>query len=307
MRFKQHGLDFDQQIQKYTRESFGLTNQYNIPFISNTSLESVREWCHIGFKVMQYYSQMLPYHNIILLIDGLDEVPTSIVLSLFDLIYELTSCSSAVKSIVITSRTITNFKQDFMSELNVNNSFLLNNREPVVELYSQVEPPIVLLETIKVINNELMRYIKSNPEAIHHIAPRRFKEIVAEVLASYGWEVQLTPETKDGGYDIFAVSQDNAGVRTSWIVECKRYRGDRKVGVDIARSLYAIKGDLHVANAMIATTSSFTRGVKDFKNSRYDFELRDYEAIIDWVNAYRPNPNGKLYIKDNALILPTHN
>ena len=55
-----------------------------------------------------------------------------------------------------------------------------------------------------------------------------------------------------------------------------------------------------------------TRGEKDertrqagaylaalYKASRYDLELRDYEGILEWINEYRPNPDGKLYIKDN--------
>lgn len=55
---------------------------------------------------------------------------------------------------------------------------------------------------------------------------------------------------------------------------------------------------------MIATTSRFTKGVLDFKASGYDLELRDYEGILEWINAYRPNPNGRLFIKDNRLVMP---
>ena len=33
-------------------------------------------------------------------------------------------------------------------------------------------------------------------------------------------------------------------------------------------------------------------------------ELRDYEGILEWINEYRSNPDGKLYIKDNRLTLP---
>ena len=58
------------------------------------------------------------------------------------------------------------------------------------------------------------------------------------------------------------------------------------------------------ANALLATTSDFTRGVKEFKASRYDFELANYEAVLDWVNEYKPNPGGRLHIRDNRLVLP---
>ncbi|WPD23102.1 MAG: restriction endonuclease [Candidatus Electrothrix scaldis] len=86
--------------------------------------------------------------------------------------------------------------------------------------------------------------------------------------------------------------------------ECKRHAKHRKVGVDIVRALYGVKHDLRVGNALLATTSNFTKGVYDFKASRYDLELRDFEGILKWLNEYHPNPDGELHIKDNNLVLP---
>jgi uncharacterized protein YjbI with pentapeptide repeats len=165
--------------------------------------------------------------------------------------------------------------------------------------------PAELIKVVQLISAELIKYLKRHPTALHQIRPRQFEELVAEILASYGWDVQLTPPTKDGGYDIFAISHHRADVRTSWIIECKKYAPENKVGVDIARALYGVKTALGgVANAMLATTSDFTKGAKAFKSSRYDFELKAYADILEWINAYRPNPQGKLYLKDNRLILP---
>jgi HJR/Mrr/RecB family endonuclease len=173
------------------------------------------------------------------------------------------------------------------------------------ELYGDQQPSEKVIEVIRVISTELIKHLKRHPEAMYKIKPRQFEELVAEILASYGWQVRLTPAIKDGGYDIFAISKDTeAGVETSWIIECKKYAPENRVGVDIVRALYGIKSDLKVASALLATTSYFTKGVKDFKASRYDIELKDYEGILEWINQYRPNPNGKLYIKDNRIILP---
>ena len=71
-----------------------------------------------------------------------------------------------------------------------------------------------------------------------------------------------------------------------------------------SRSLFFVKGELKAANALLATTSYFTKGVKDYKASRYDLELKDFEGVIEWINEYKPNPGGKLYVKDSKLILP---
>lgn len=165
--------------------------------------------------------------------------------------------------------------------------------------------PKQLIKVVGVVTIELINYLKKHPKALYKIKPRQFEELIAEILASYGWQIQLTPPVKDGGYDIFAISKEIlSGVKTSWIIECKKYSPENKVSIDIVRALYGIKSNLRIANALIATTSYFTKGANDFKASRYDIELKDYESILEWINQYHPNPNGKLYIKNNQLIIP---
>ncbi len=181
----------------------------------------------------------------------------------------------------------------------------IKNIKALRSLYPDQQPPEQLIKVVGAITVKLINYLKKHPKILYEIKPRQFEELIAEMLASYGWQVQLTPVVKDGGYDIFAITKDiEPGVETSWIIECKKYAPQNKVGVNIVRALYGVKSNLTVANALLATTSYFTKGANDFKASRYDIELKDYEAILEWINEYRPNPNGKLYIKDNRLIVP---
>lgn len=118
---------------------------------------------------------------------------------------------------------------------------------------------------------------------MYELGSRQFEELIAEILKSFRWEVELTASTKDGGYDMFAVTTDSTGLKSSWVVECKKYREDRKVGIEIANALYGVKCRENVANALLATTSYFTQGVHQLKASRYDFELRDYDGILEWL------------------------
>ena len=164
-------------------------------------------------------------------------------------------------------------------------------------------PPTGLIKVVQIINAEVIKQLSRNPKDLYNLPSRGFEELIAEILSSYGWEVVLTSATKDGGYDIFAVVKNISGLQTSWIIECKRYALHHKVGVDIVRALYGVKYDLRVGNALLATTSYFTKGVQDFKASRYDLELRDYEGILEWLNQYHPNSRGELYIKDYHLVL----
>jgi uncharacterized protein YjbI with pentapeptide repeats len=167
------------------------------------------------------------------------------------------------------------------------------------------ETPAIVIQTIQAITAEIVAYLAKHPRELYDLKPRQFEELICEILAGFGWEVQLTKATRDGGYDMFAISQDlAAGVQTSWIVECKKYSAENKVGIDVVRGLYCVKQDLNVANILLATTSHFSSDVQKYKASRYDLELRDFEGIVDWLNTYRPHPDGKLHIQDRRLILP---
>jgi uncharacterized protein YjbI with pentapeptide repeats len=171
-------------------------------------------------------------------------------------------------------------------------------------LYSNQAIPQPLIEVVSTINDELISHLRMNPKEIYKIKPRQFEELIAELLASFGWDVALTPPSKDGGYDIFAITKDIAGLQSSWIIECKKYAPEHKVEVSIARELYAVKSEFKVANALLATTSSFTRGATEFAASRYDFKLKDLEGILEWINTYRPHPGGRLYIKNSRIHIP---
>lgn len=176
----------------------------------------------------------------------------------------------------------------------------LLNRDRLLQLLPFEDPPNELIQVAGTISSELIAHLQKHPEDLYDIRPRQFEELIAEVLASFGWQVELTPTSKDGGYDVYAITKDRAaGVTSSWIIECKKYGRESKVGVDIVRALYGIRNTLQVGGAMLATTTHFTRDAVTFRNekaSRYDLHLKDYEGVLEWINRYRPNPNGRLYI-----------
>jgi uncharacterized protein YjbI with pentapeptide repeats len=144
-----------------------------------------------------------------------------------------------------------------------------------------------LIASVQAINTELIQFLRRHPQELTRLPWRTFEELIAELLRGFGWEIQLTQPSKDGGYDIFGLYRDQSGVKHTWIVECKRWSAERKVGIDIARALYTVKQEHGIGGALLATTSSFTAGVRAFKSSRYDFDLRDYAAVLEWINTYR--------------------
>src|SRR5436190_20324303 len=127
---------------------------------------------------------------------------------------------------------------------------------------------------------------RADPKQLRELAPPLFEAVVAELLAGFGWEVSVTPATRDGGYDILGLTTDGSGLKTSWIVECKRYAFDNKVGVQVARQIVGVKSHIGVPNAVLVTTSSFTADVHEISSARHDLSLVDFDLLTQWLRKY---------------------
>jgi len=155
----------------------------------------------------------------------------------------------------------------------------------VVEKYRRFRSDTqLILPTLHVLNTELLRRLQAYPHELHQIKPRQFEELICEILSRLGWRIELTPASKDGGYDIVGFSGSAGGVTSSWLIECKKYGPENKVGVGVVRALCGVKEQVKVANAMIVTTSTFTSGALEMGASRWDLSLRDHEDVLAWVS-----------------------
>jgi len=90
--------------------------------------------------------------------------------------------------------------------------------------------------------------------------------------------------TKDDGIDLIAVSKVAPDFRLSMMVQCKRLSEKRKVGVELVREIWSVKWEHGFHQAMLATTSSFTRGAKQ-KGELWNLDLRDQVAIANWCKT----------------------
>ncbi|MBL8170632.1 MAG: restriction endonuclease [Acidobacteria bacterium] len=128
--------------------------------------------------------------------------------------------------------------------------------------------------------------LKRDPELTRKLPPRKFEEIVAEILDKQGYEVELTPTVGDGGFDIYAAKKEGIG-KFLYLVECKRYVPPNKVGVEIVRSLYGVVQTKKATAGAIVTTSFFTSGAEAFqRESQYQMSLHDYIALQKWINDF---------------------
>ena len=131
-----------------------------------------------------------------------------------------------------------------------------------------------------------MENLKRQPSSILELSSRRFEEVVAELMCDLGYHVELTPATRDGGKDILAYMTTPHG-KVLCLVEAKKYRQDRKIGVGLVRQLYGTLIDHDANSAMCVTTSFFSHDARAFQE-RHEFRLalRDYGHLVEWIQRY---------------------
>lgn len=175
-------------------------------------------------------------------------------------------------------------------------SILSSAKDPLYDIQNGILlPKKQILTTAKPIiinaNNRLIESLKKQPVNLRNITPREFEELLADLLRDMGWDVELTKQTRDGGADILAYLNTEVG-RLLCLVEAKHYREDRKIGVELVRTLYGTLCDAQANSAMLVTSSSFTADAKTFQQKhQYQLTLRDYADVVDWIMKFGAKKN----------------
>jgi Restriction endonuclease len=83
-----------------------------------------------------------------------------------------------------------------------------------------------------------LEIVGRQPREVYQLPPRRFEELIGHIFERLGYEVELTAQSRDGGYDISAVRRAETDVRL--LIECKRYTPPHKVGRPILQQLNGV-------------------------------------------------------------------
>ncbi len=133
------------------------------------------------------------------------------------------------------------------------------------------------------INDWMLNELNKNPMDLYKLSHRRFEELIAEIFMRKGYNVELTPATRDGGKDIYIANKNDFG-SFLYIVECKKYNPTRKVGVSVIRDLYGVLSKEKATYAIAVTTSYFTKPAKEFQQElQYQMSLQDFSSIKKWL------------------------
>jgi HJR/Mrr/RecB family endonuclease len=132
----------------------------------------------------------------------------------------------------------------------------------------------------------LLSKILRNPSEIRNITPRQFEEFIAALLSELGFNnVILTPRSGDGGKDVIA-SHSVQGIPLTFYFECKKYAEGNKIQLDTMRSLLGtVAHDSRKVNkGILVTTSTFTKGCKEFILAESRVDGKDYDGVLGWVD-----------------------
>lgn len=142
-----------------------------------------------------------------------------------------------------------------------------------------------IIEVTTLIGERLIAYFAKHPEEMRRMERRKFEELVAEIFSGFGYTVELTQQTRDGGHDVIAIAKREIAVK--YLIECKRPDPGGHVGIRPVRELYGVKCDEKATKAILATTAHFSPdALLFFENHRWELEPRDYDGLLDWLKAY---------------------
>lgn len=133
------------------------------------------------------------------------------------------------------------------------------------------------------IDLSLYRALQEHPDFLKNINWRTFERLLADILESLGYKIDLMQGTKDGGIDIIAFRSETEGFgEQRYIIQAKRWAN--KVGVEPVRQLLFLHGHHRATKACLATTSTFTSGAWELaRQYRWQLSLRDLDGIQAWI------------------------
>jgi restriction system protein len=136
----------------------------------------------------------------------------------------------------------------------------------------------------KSVEREILAYFGRHPELLFSLPPRKFEELIASVFRQSGFDVELTPETRDGGIDIIAIRKDGLVGNGLHLIECKRYLPHNTVGIGVVQRLLGVVEQHKATKGVIVTTSGFSRDACVVAESaKHRLALNEYSKVAAWL------------------------
>lgn len=170
-----------------------------------------------------------------------------------------------------------------------------------------------LVELSPSITDEMIRRLSESPMRLHELSPRGFEDFVARVFESFGFAVELTAQTRDGGRDVIAIRHSPTCLK--YLIECKKYAATNKVGVAIVQRLHGVVAGDSATAGIVATTSTFTGPAMEFMTRptvEYRLSGKDFDGLRGWLATWeqlqrvRAVMGARFTLTESGLVVPDH-
>ncbi|WP_194869514.1 restriction endonuclease [Myxococcus sp. AB025B] len=122
---------------------------------------------------------------------------------------------------------------------------------------SKVDVEAEIRQVLREVSGVFARKIAASPEALAHLEWRDVERVMAEVFDGLGFEVKLTPGSKDGGKDV-VLACNVRGRRAEYYVEIKHWRSATRVGRAAVERLLKVVAEEKKDGGVFLSTYGFT-------------------------------------------------
>jgi hypothetical protein len=163
---------------------------------------------------------------------------------------------------------------------------ILENEENTRNVTSLIRPSDLIVSELDLVDIALYNTLSAHPELARTLSWRTFERLLADLLEEFGFEVELTQGTKDGGIDVIAVKNETHFGVHRYLLQAKRWAN--KVGIEPVQRLLFLQSHHHATKSCLVTTSTFTSGAWQLADHyRWQLELRDFDGLTNWIRMAR--------------------
>jgi Restriction endonuclease len=141
---------------------------------------------------------------------------------------------------------------------------------------------------------ELRSHLSRHFTDVYSLAPRRFEEVVGSLYSTLGWNVVLTKQSRDGGFDLYCLGNPSGDL---CLVECKRYASSRSISVGVVDRLLGVAFRNGAKQAHFVTTSKFTQPAQKAAQS-----ARGRDLVLNLIDAHELASLFKIYSDPDITV-----
>lgn len=142
----------------------------------------------------------------------------------------------------------------------------------------------IVAPDFEAVSSDVNSFVANKPNYIHELHWRQLEEVIAGKFRELGYETQLGPGRGDGGVDIRVIHKAPLLGDLLVLVQVKKYRPDRKIGLEAVAALYGTVEAEEANKGVFITTSAFLPGARKFADERRPrLLLVDEPELRNWL------------------------